>query len=133
MHALTLWIPWPDAALSPNSRTHHMALHRARKKAKNEAWGLTKALMPSQGIRFGAWVGPVGVHVIWHPSSARAFDLDNALARLKGHLDGIASALGVDDSTFTFRLERGAAKRPPVVEITLTPAAVALPVKGHIG
>ncbi len=123
-NSLTLLFPWPSADLSPNARVHHMALHRARKKAKAEAWGMTKALMPPLRIREGSWAGPVEVHVTWHPSSARAFDLDNALARLKGHLDGVADALGIDDSAFTFRLERGPKNKLPVVRVTLTPSEV---------
>lgn len=133
MSSLTLTLDWPDADLSPNARVHHMALHRARKKAKLHAWGMTKALMPPLGIRFGSWTGTVEVAVTWHPCTARAFDLDNALARLKGHLDGIANALGIDDSAFVFRLARGDKRKPACVVVTLTPAAVAIPVKGQIG
>lgn len=132
MTSLTITLDWPEAALSPNARVHHMALHRARKKAKNAAWGITKALMPPMGIAYRSWRGPVEVSIAFHPSANRAFDLDNALARLKGHLDGIALALGVDDSTFAFRLSRGERSNPPRVLVTLTPAAVVLPVIGVI-
>ncbi len=133
MTSLTITIPWPDAALSPNERVHHMVLYRARKKAKNEAWGLTKALMGPLGITYGSWRGPVEVAITFRPSANRAFDLDNALSRLKGHLDGIALALGIDDSAFTFRLTRGERSVPPVVAATLTPALVEAPLKGRIG
>lgn len=132
MNSITLRFDWPDAALSPNARVHHMALHRARKKAKNMAWGLTKALMGPLHIMHGSWGGPVAVEITFHPSANRAFDLDNALSRLKGHLDGVALALGIDDSTFTFRLARGEKANPPVVVVTLTPAAVGVPMKGMI-
>ncbi len=133
MTSLTLTIPWPDADLSPNARVHYMALHRARKKAKNEAWGMTKALMGPLHIAYGTWRGSVEVSVTFHPSANRAFDLDNALSRLKGHLDGIALALGINDSAFTFRLSRGERSVPPRVRVTLTPAMVDIPVKGGRG
>lgn len=119
---LRIEIPWPCADLSPNARVHFMALARARKAAKNEAWGITKALMGPLRIARGSWRGPVDVVMTFHPSANRAFDLDNALARCKGHLDGIALALGADDSAFTFRLARGERSNPPRVSVTLTPA-----------
>ena len=129
---LTLTLPWPSADLSPNARVHALALHRAKKKAKNEAWGLTKAVMGPLHIQHGSWRGSVDVSITFHPSANRAFDLDNALAREKARLDGIALALGVDDSVFTFRLARGERQNPPCVVITLTPATVVLPVRGGI-
>lgn len=132
MTTLKIEMPWPSADMSPNARVHHMALHRARKKAKNEAWGLTKAIMGGLKIQHGTWRGPVDVVLTFHPSANRSFDLDNALARCKGHLDGIALALGVDDSAFTFRLQRGERSKPPRVSVTLTQAAVVLPVIGRI-
>lgn len=131
--SLIIYLPWPSADLSPNARVHHMALHRARKAAKTEAWTLTKALMVARGIKPGTWQGPIEVEVTFHPSTNRAYDLDNALSRLKGHLDGIAMALGVNDAAFTFRLIRGAPGSPPHVAVTLTPALVQVPLKGSIG
>lgn len=132
MTSLTITFDWPEADLSPNARVHHMALHRARKKAKNMAWGLTKALMGPAHIAHGTWRGPVAVDMTFRPSANRAFDLDNALARMKGHLDGVALALGVDDSAFTFRLSRGERSIPPCVVVTITPAEVAIPMRGQI-
>lgn len=129
---LTITLGWPAAELSPNGRVHYMEHHRAKKKAKNEAWGLTKALMGPLHIRHGSWRGPVEVAITFHPSANRAFDLDNALAREKARLDGIAIALGVDDSAFTFRLAKGEKRSPACVVVTLTPAAVVLPVRGGI-
>ena len=129
---LCLTLPWPSADLSPNARIHPLALHRAKKKAKNEAWGLTRAVMGPLRIHHGTWRGAVEVALTFHPSANRAFDLDNALAREKARLDGIALALGVDDSTFSFRLAKGERRNPPCVVVTLTPAAVVLPVVGGI-
>lgn len=129
---LKLEIPWPDAVMSPNARVHFMALHRSRKIAKAEGFAYTKALMGPLRIPHGSWRGPIDVVMTFHPSANRAFDLDNALSRCKGHLDGIALALGVDDSTFTFRLARGERSNPPRVSVALTPDAVVLPVAGEV-
>lgn len=110
-----------------------MALHRARKKAKNEAWGLTKALMPALGIKVGSWVGPITVQYTFHPDMDRDRDDDNFAARLKSARDGIARALGVDDSGFTqLPVIFGTKAKPACVVVTLTPAAVVLPVRGVI-
>lgn len=38
--------------------------------------------------------------IIFHPPSARGFDLDNALASIKSGLDGIAESWGVNDKMF---------------------------------
>lgn len=129
---LTLTLPWPSADLSPNSRVHYMAHHRAKKAAKAEAWGMAAALMGPLHIRKGTWRGPIEVSLTFHPSANRTFDLDNALAREKARLDGIAQALGVDDSAFTFRLMRGEKKNPPCVVVTLIPAAVDVQIRGQI-
>ena len=65
-------------------------------------------------------------------SRERAAHEETRLARNRARLDGIALALGVDDSVFTFRLARGERQNPPCVVITLTPATVVLPVRGGI-
>lgn len=134
MTSLTIELPWPSADLSPNSRVHPMALHRAKKKAKNEAWGLTKALMGPLGIAFGTWREPITVQYVFHPAIDRARDDDNFASRMKAARDGIALALGVDDSGFTQMPPVFAEKRKPAcVVVTLTPAAVEIPMRGQIG
>jgi crossover junction endodeoxyribonuclease RusA len=45
--------------------------------------------------------------IIFSPKTARAYDLDNALASLKPAIDGIAAVVGVDDSKWDFELCRG--------------------------
>jgi len=132
MTNITLTLPWPSADLSPNARVHHFTRHRAAKSAKNYAFNMALSLMGPLGIRNGTWRGPIQVDLSFHPSADRRFDLDNALAREKARLDGVALALGVDDSTFTFRLSRGEKRNPPCVVMTLTPASVDVPFRGAI-
>jgi crossover junction endodeoxyribonuclease RusA len=132
MTSLTLTLPWPSADLSPNARVHPLVRHRAAKSAKNYAFNMAFALMGPLGIRKGTWRGAIEVALTFHPSADRRFDLDNALAREKARLDGVALALGVDDSAFTFRLARGEKRKPPCVVMTLTPAEVVVPFRGQI-
>ena len=91
--ALTL--PWPPAALSPNSRGHWRARHKAAKSSRELAWAAT--------INAG-WVVPssdrVHLWIDFYPPTKRLPDDDNMLARCKGYRDGIADALGVDDRLF---------------------------------
>ena len=129
---ITINLPWPSADLSPNGRVHYMALARAKKAAKNYAWGMTKAAMGPLGIIYRSWVGPVHVSLTFHPAINRARDLDNLIASHKAALDGIASALGVDDSKFSLSASIGENRDPAEVVITLTPSVVAVPIIGSI-
>lgn len=88
-------LPWPPSALSPNTRTHHMALHRAKKQYRTEcAWqarsqGATALSVPRLHVAF-----------TFYPPSKRRMDLDNCIARMKSGIDGLADVLGVDDSAW---------------------------------
>ena len=129
---LTITLPWPHVDLSPNGRANRFAHARAKKAAKNYAWGMTKALMGPLNIRLGSWVGDVQVQISLHPVRNYPDD-DNAIATQKAALDGIASALGIDDKHFRqLPPIRGEKRNPGAVVITLTPEAVAVPVIGTI-
>jgi crossover junction endodeoxyribonuclease RusA len=43
----------------------------------------------------------------FYAPTKRAFDLDNALARIKSGLDGLADVLGVDDSRWSLTIRKG--------------------------
>ena len=132
MNSLTIELPWVNAALSPNARCHWRDKHKATVSAKNYAWGMTKSLMPALGIAAGSWDGPVAVLVTFHPAIDRGRDLDNMLASCKAWLDGISKALGIDDKHFRPVPAMGEKRKPACVIVTLTPAAVKLPVRGVI-
>ncbi|MBO9679547.1 MAG: hypothetical protein J7556_14995 [Acidovorax sp.] len=42
----------------------------------------------------------------FYPPTRRAFDLDNALARMKSGLDGLSDVLGVDDRHWELKIKR---------------------------
>lgn len=91
----SLELPWPAKELSPNAR-HHWATaarfkkaYRTRCRAIGEASGL--AMVPKG-------VTKVSVHLAFFPPDRRARDWDNLVASMKSGLDGLADAMGVDDS-----------------------------------
>ena len=132
MNSLTIELPWPSAALSPNSRKK-WDMNKAKKAAKAYAWTMTKSLMGPLGIVPGSWEGPVAVQYTFHPAMERGRDDDNFAARMKSGRDGIALALGIDDVKFSQQpVVFGAIRKPACVIVTLTPAAVKLPVRGVI-
>lgn len=93
--SLLIELGWPAKALSPNARVHFHVKHRYAKAAKIEAGWATKFA----GVReFGG--DRFDIHIRAYPPVNRNRDADNLIASLKSHLDGIAGALGVDDSLF---------------------------------
>ncbi len=47
------------------------------------------------------------VAITFQPPNKIARDLDNMLASIKSGLDGIAAAIGVDDSKWTITIQKG--------------------------
>lgn len=88
-------LPWPRKGLSPNDRVHHMILHRAKKAYRRDCGMAARA----QGVK-PTEAQEVLVHMEFHRPHNRAYDEDNLVASMKAGLDGLADALGVDDSKF---------------------------------
>lgn len=89
-------LPFPAKILWPNGRGHHMAKYRETKKHREWAH---KAMLAE--LRGGKHDGtPVRLRATFHPKTANKVDEDNASASLKAYQDGIAQALGMDDSAF---------------------------------
>lgn len=94
-------LPWPPKELSPNSRIHWASLAKAKKLYR----GLCGWHAMTQGIK-KANAGALHLTLTFHAPSRRAYDLDNALARMKSGLDGLADVLGVDDSKWTLTIRK---------------------------
>ena len=92
----TVILPWPTKDLSPNARVHYMALARAKKAYKHACW----ALAAQARMKLPADATPA-VHLTFVPPSRRKYDDDNAVASVKAGLDGLAQAMGCDDSRWT--------------------------------
>ncbi len=96
----TLTLPWPPAAIGPNSRGHWRKAAYLRKRFREACYvtalsqGARKAQMPASG--------PISLTITFVPPNRRKRDLDNAIASMKAGFDGLADAMGVDDSRFTW-------------------------------
>lgn len=100
--SFALELSWPDRRLSPNAREHWSVTsklkraYRTRCRVLGEKVGV-QALAGSQKA--------VAVHLTFFPPDKRARDMDNMLASMKSGLDGLADAMGVDDSRWRISIE----------------------------
>lgn len=94
-----------------------MAKHRAFKKHREWARLATLADLP----RCFRWNGePIRLRYTVTPKTAHAIDRDNAVSAMKAYQDGIAAAMGIDDSNFaTPEIEFAAPRKPGQVEVRL--------------
>jgi len=87
-------LPWPSPALSSNARVHWSARARATQRARWEAMVLARSerVTPDPNAVLS---------ITYHPPSInRRRDVQNMPAMLKPAIDGIADAMGCDDSGF---------------------------------
>ena len=108
---ITITLPFPNGKLSPN-------------RAKGMHWGATSSLKGRQfddaytlthqaviNIPMGKWtplVGQIPLTVTFNEPDRRMRDLDNLLAAAKSAIDGIATALTVNDKHFSpITIKRG--------------------------
>lgn len=115
------FIPWPSRALSPNARKHFRVVAKYKKAARLETFALAR----SAGVNEIVWPteGRLMVWITGYPADRRARDADNLLASMKGHLDGLADAIGVNDSRFIpAPYISTETRKPAVVRICVTDA-----------
>lgn len=95
--SLIVKLPWPDPGLMPNRKNgrHWGGTQIEKVSARWDAHILTKA-----AGGFKAPDGNIPISLLFLCPDGRARDLDNLLAAMKPAIDGVASALGVDDSRF---------------------------------
>lgn len=115
---MVLSLPIPSQGLSPNARLHWSRRHRLTAQHRQLAFLQLRAkLVPPCPVFCGYLLA-----FFW--ADCRRRDDDNASARCKAYRDGMAAALGVDDSTLkqlappAFAVDR----RQPRLEITLVQA-----------
>ena len=91
---------FPDPSLNPKAQKRAWYYREeARKIAKEAAFSAAKVSMHQYGLNFGAWKKlPLYLEITFNPPNKRHRDLDNLLASMKPDIDGLCSALGVDDS-----------------------------------
>lgn len=110
-----LYLPWPEKSLSPNARVHWTTLARAKKSAKNVAFHLVKA------SRIGKIeADSIKVKYTFFPPDRQARDADNLISSMKAAQDGIALAIGIDDSKWQTSYEiKSAIEKNGMVKIEL--------------
>lgn len=92
----TIKLPWYLAECSPNYRGHWSKISKAKKQCKELAYIYTN----NSGIKVDKDISKLLITLEYYPPSNRRMDLDNCVASSKAYLDGVAQALGVDDSVF---------------------------------
>lgn len=97
-------LDWPSQPCWPNRQKHWQNTRESRGVQKEAAYYTARALKWRKPYR-----DPRGVHLslTFCAPSKRRYDLDNALAAMKGAIDGLSACLGVDDSLFSYTLRRG--------------------------
>lgn len=88
-------LPWPPRVVHPNSRSFWAVKARATKRMRHDAAWVAKQAKISVGD------GPIHIALTFYPPDKRRRDLDGCISACKAYLDGLADALGVDDSRFT--------------------------------
>ncbi|MGV0964212.1 MAG: hypothetical protein ACOYBT_10010 [Polynucleobacter sp.] len=126
-------LDYPPRTLSPNGRAHWR--RKAADAKKHREWARLATIAAKPPV---AASGPIGMVLTFYPGSRRNRDQDNALASAKPLLDGIADALGVNDSRFAPRVQFAEPVKNPRVIVTFDDAwqpfgAVAARVVADVG
>jgi crossover junction endodeoxyribonuclease RusA len=96
---LTIRLPWPDTSLMANRKNgkHWRSSHEAKVRARESAFFAAKEALGRNTL---SPAGQVRVSITWVAPNKVRRDLDGLLSAEKPRLDGIAAALGIDDSQF---------------------------------
>lgn len=109
-------LPWPPKVLSPNARAHWAARSKAAKDYRY------RCLLGAKQVGLTAPAGKVLLMLEFLPPNNRRRDDDNLLAAFKAGRDGLADALGIDDSLFVSQLHLLDEHHPGgAVRVTLLP------------
>lgn len=97
-------LPWPPTGLSPNARMHWAKLSKLKKSYREACFwqAMEQGARPMQAAK-------LHLTLTFYPPTKRAYDLDNALARIKAGLDGLADVLKVDDKHWALTIQKGEA------------------------
>lgn len=109
-------LPFPHKALWPNGRAHYMV--KAREVKKHRQWAFTAALayIRKEGVPADR---PIALCYTITPKTAHAIDVDNCIAAMKSYQDGIAQAMGIDDSAFAEpQIAFATPRKPGEVEVS---------------
>lgn len=99
---MRLELPWPPKELSPNDTSHWAKKARAKK-----AYGMAAHFSCFAIGNHRPKTQSVKVTLTFCPPNRIRRDLDNMLASMKSALDGISSAIDIDDSLFQIAIGWG--------------------------
>lgn len=85
-------LPWPEPQCWPNRIRNRFSRQASRKRARGAA---ALASFRQQTVLPD---GKLLVVLRFHPPTRRYFDIDNAIAAMKGQIDGLFDVCGRDDS-----------------------------------
>ncbi len=91
---MRLELPWFNPCLAPNRPKHFREKAAARKKQRALAYIIAR------GFQNKPRGETLAMSIMFHPPTKHRRDLDNCLAAIKGAIDGIADAIGIDDTNF---------------------------------
>jgi crossover junction endodeoxyribonuclease RusA len=117
---ISIELPWPPRVLHPNSRVHWSKRAKAAKHCRTTGAYLTM----EAGVRRNDPDIPQSLRVtaVFSPPDNRRRDVDGMLSSCKSYLDGIADAIGVDDSKWEITMRREAPVKGGSVRIELEAA-----------
>ena len=99
---MKITLPWPARQLSPNARLHWAKRNMHRKSARDYAALTAKIALCGKKLQFTS----AFVAIEFSPPDRRRRDIDNMLSSLKPALDGVAEAIGIDDSKWSISIKR---------------------------
>lgn len=96
---ITIRLPWPDSRLMPNRKNgrHWSSTQSVKVKARMDGAMATRQAVGRHAVNL---TDRIPVKITFAAPDRVRRDLDNLHAACKAALDGIAKALGVDDSRF---------------------------------
>ncbi len=96
---MVIQLPYPNKSLWPNGRAHWGA--KSKEMKKHKAWAYAAAYSALRGLKYVPDGNRIPVRLtVGGKSSGALPDKDNCISAAKAYLDGIALALGVNDSLF---------------------------------
>lgn len=120
MKSLVIKLAFPDPRLNPNKSkgTHWGTISGLRKSANWDGFVLARSA--AQAVGWKPTKEEIPVQITFEQPDRRRRDRDNLLGAMKYSLDGIAKALGVDDSQFEpVILRRRYGSKPGAVQIEI--------------
>ncbi len=115
---VAITLSWPHADLSPNARVHWGQKSRAVKAYRREAGLALRCEFKGKP----GWTRAAIEMVFCPPNDGRRRDRDNLIASMKAATDGLADALGIDDSLFDITYRMGEPVKAGAVHVTVSAA-----------